>query len=195
MIFGKKENQELEKFAEMLARGTADLFAQRGEIKLSKKPVVERKKITDYEGRMRVDGMEKFDNEPTYISAVSFYENSNEMEKGNALGVVVTYVKQDYLAKFMKKLKYPPVDDESDEELRDSCGTLCNIIAGHFKTEVSSAGYIELEMSAFVNFRNNSFSGVSFCKSEYSMYEIEFYIEDEKRIVLEISIGTVPKAK
>jgi len=66
------------------------------------------------------------------------------------------------IEKLMKLLQYPPVDDESEDAMKDSCGTLCNIIAGRFKSEIVSAGYIELEMSHFRNFRNSSFEGISF---------------------------------
>ncbi|MFA5087514.1 MAG: chemotaxis protein CheX [Candidatus Omnitrophota bacterium] len=194
-MFGQKaQNKELDKFAELLAKSIESLFKERGEIVFSRKPVLTRSNIVEYEGRMRVAGMEKFDNEPTYISAVSFFSNARDMEKHNTLGVVVVYVKQDYLATIMKMLQYPPIDDESDDELRDSCGTLCNIIAGRFKSEISAAGYVELEMSHFVNFRNSSFGGVEFCRSEYDKYQIEFVIQDKKQVVVEMSMGPVPRA-
>jgi len=193
VIFGGgKQNKELDKFGELLVQGVTKLFQTRGEIQFSEKPVVEIKRITDYEGRMRVDGMEKFDNEPTYVSAINYYINGKDMENHKAVGAVITYVKQDYLPKLMKTLKYPPIDDESDDELRDSCGTLCNIIAGGFKTEISSSGYIELEMSHFINFRNSSFGGVEFCKAEYDECEVAFCIDGEKRLVVEMTIGTIP---
>ena len=100
MIFGKKaENPELEKFAQVLKKGIVDLFADRGEINFSKEPILEPKNIVEYEGRKRVDGMEKFDNEATYISAINFYLNATDMEKHKALGSIVVYVQQEYLAK------------------------------------------------------------------------------------------------
>jgi hypothetical protein len=194
MIFGKKkENPELEKITQLLLKGTVDLFEDRGGIKFTSEPIVERKKIIEYEGRMRVDGMEKFDNEPTYISAINYYLNAAAMEKHAAVGALVVYVKQDYLAKLLRMMGYPPIDDESDDELRDSCGTLCNLISGRFKSEMASAGYIELEMSAFINFRNNSFGGVEFCSSEYDKYQLSFDINGVKQMVVEMTMGIIPK--
>jgi len=193
MIFGRKQNPDLEKFAELMVRGVTDLFQERGNIAFSSRPVLEKQEIIEYEGRMRVDGMDKFDNEPTYVSAINYYINSKAMEKHDAVGAVVVYVKQEYLAGIMKKLQYPPFDDDSDDELRDSCGTLCNIIAGRVKSEFVKAGYIELEMSHFINFRNSAFDGVEFCSSEYDKYEAMFELDGKKKLVVELSLGIIPK--
>ena len=81
-MFFKKQNSELDKFAELLNQGVVALFKERGEIKFTSDPVMERKRLIEFDGRMRADGMEKFENEPTYVSAVNFYANEKDMEKG-----------------------------------------------------------------------------------------------------------------
>jgi len=191
MFFGK-QNQDLEKFADLLIKGVVALFKERGELIFTKDPVKERKSIIEFEGKMRADGMEKFNNEPTYVSAVNYYASEADMQKEKVLGALVIYVEQAYLPKLMKLLQYPPVDDESEEAMLDSCGTLSNIVAGRFKSEISSAGYIELEMSHFRTYRNSAFAGVVFCRNEYDMYTIDFEIAEKKRLVLEVSMGIVP---
>ncbi len=193
MLFAKKQNTELDKFAELLEGGLTALFHERGEVDFSGKPQKNRRQIMESEGKMCADGMEKFNNEPTYVSAINFYTSKTDMEKKKTLGTIIIYVQQEYIAKLMKLLQYPPIDDESDDAMQDSCGTLCNIIAGRFKSEIASAGYIELEMSHFVSFRNTAFTGIAFCESEYDMYEIIFSIADKKRMVVEMTMGTVLK--
>lgn len=188
-----KQNPELEKFAELLDKGTVALFQERNADIKFKTPVKNRLKIIEYDGKMRADGMEKFNNEPTYVSAINYYINKVDMEKKKTLGVIVIYVEQNYMAKIMKLLQYPPVDDENEDALQDSCGTLCNIIAGRFKSEIAKAGFIELEMSHFVTSRNNMVPGVSFCFTEFDKYEITFDIDGAKRLVIETTIGAVPK--
>jgi hypothetical protein len=192
-MFFKKQNNELDKFADLLEKSVIGLFKERGEIDFSASPVKERKRIIEFDGRMRADGMEKFDNEPTYVSAVNFYGSEKDMEKGKTLGALIIYVEQSYIAKLMKMLRYPPIDDESDDAMRDSCGTLCNIVSGRFKSEISSAGYIELEMSHFMNYRNSAFGGVNFCYNEYDKYQLDFEIDKKKRMVIEMTMGAVPK--
>lgn len=191
-MFFSKQNPDLEKFADLLAAGTVALFAER-EVHFTKPPVKTKRKIFDYEGKMRADGMEKFDNEPTYVSAVNYYESAAHMEKKKAIGALIVYVAQDYIVSLMKLLKYPPVDDENEMAMLDSCGTLGNIIAGRFKSEISAAGCIELEMSHFITYRNAAVVGVDFYRSEFFLYQLDFEIDGKKRLVLEMSLGIVPK--
>ncbi len=190
-MFVKKQNAELEHFAEILQKGITALFLERGEVSFSGKPEMEKRTIIEYEGKMRADGMEKFEHEPTYVSAINFYATEKDMKGNKALGAIILYIQVEYIHKLMKLLEYPPVDDEDNDALQDSCGTLCNIIAGRFKSEIVSAGYIELQMSHFVSFRNTIFSGVNFCSSEYDMYTLSFNIKDEKRLAVEMTMGTV----
>jgi hypothetical protein len=193
MFFLKKPNSELEKFAGLLERGVSALFKERGDITFSDQPEKIKKNIIEYNGKMRGDGIDKFNHEPTYVSAVNFYKNEKEMAKNKAVGALIVYVQQVYIAQLMRKLQYPPVNDESEDAMLDSCGTLCNIISGRVKTEIASAGYIELEMSHFKNYRNTAFDGVDFCYSEFDMYEINFKIDQVKRLVIDMTIGTLPR--
>lgn len=191
-MFFIKENRELDKFAKLLETGLKNLFYERGEVNFSAINV-EKKKIIDFDNRMRADGMEKFNNEPTYVSAVNYYASPKEMEKKKALGTLIVYVEQAYLPNLMKLLKYPPVDDESENAMLDSCGTLGNIVAGRFKSEISQAGYIEPEMSHFITYRNSAFAGIDFPSSEYHMFELTCFLDGKKRLVLEMTIGAVPR--
>ena len=114
------------------------------------------------------------------------------MAKKKTLGALVVYVPEAYLPKLMRTLQYPAIDDEDEKAMLDSVGTLCNIVAGRFKSEISSAGYIELEMSHFNNFRNSPLFGIDFCLAEYDKYEVIFELEGSKRMVIEMTMGVVP---
>jgi len=195
LFFLGKKNKELDKFADLLEQGTVALFNERGDVHFSKEPSKTRRKIIEFEGKMRADGMEKYDNEPTYVSAVNFYASEKDMAQKKTLGALIIYVQQDYISKMMKLLKYPPIDDESDTAMQDSCGTLCNIISGRFKSEISIAGYIELEMSHFINYRNSAFAGVDFCYNEFDMVEVVFEIDNVRRLVMDMTMGAVPRLK
>lgn len=189
------KNKDLEKFANLLIKGMDGLFMERGEIKFTKPPEKVLGAIIEYNGKMQADGMEKYNNEAAYVSTVNYYLNAADMAKQKAVGALIVYVEQTYMPKLMKLLKYPPVDDESENALLDSCGTLCNILAGRFKSEIAAAGYVELEMSHFSTFRNRAVPGVDFCFSEYDFYTINFFIENEKHLVIDMSMGIVPMRK
>jgi len=191
MLF-RKQNKELERFADLLIEGTVALFKERGDIHFSSLPQKKRRRIIEYQGRMRADGMDKFNNQPTYVAAVNFYLNAKDLENEKAVGALIVYVEQSYIATLMRLLEYPAINDESEQAMLDSAGTLCNILAGRFKSEISAAGYVELEMSHFINYRNSAIAGIDFCFHEFDLYEISFDIKDEKRLVMEMTIGHLP---
>ena len=187
------QEDELSVLAALLAKNIADIFKEKG-VRLSQVPTLERKNILEYKGRMRADGMEKF-NSPTFVAAVNYFVSSRDMQKNNALGTVIVYIEQNYVPTIMKLLKYPSINEENDDALCDSAGTLANIIAGRFKSAVSANGYIELEMSPFMSYRNTAPNGVAFCFKEYDKYQIGVFIFDKKRLVVELTMGHIPKTK
>ncbi len=185
--------EELFVLAVSLAEIVKDMFKTTGKTVLSREPVVERKPIVEFRQRMRVFGMEKFE-QPTYIAAVNYYTDRKEMEARKALGAVIIYVEEDFVADLLRILQYPFIEDDDDEEqLKDACGTLCNVIAGHFKSAISQLGYIELQMSPFLSYRNSAFEGIQFYPQQTDKYEISFYIEEKKRLVLELTMGPIPR--
>ena len=192
MFFGGKINPDLEQFAKALSESVVKMFKERNEIKFSQDPVIEKRNIIEYNGMMRADGMEKF-NEPTFISFINYFNSVANMEKNKAIGGIVVYIEQTYVTDLLKLLKYPLADDEDLEALADCCGTLCNIIAGAFKTEISNLGYVALEMSHFTSYRNRAVVGVPFSYNEREKYELSFFIKNEKKLIIDMSMGIVPK--
>ena len=76
-----EKSDELQKLANVLSQSIVDIFKEKGEIKFSKEPVLARKNILEYGGKMRADGMEKFNNS-TYVSAVNYYATAKTISNG-----------------------------------------------------------------------------------------------------------------
>jgi hypothetical protein len=191
-FFASPVNKDLEKFAQILGKSVEKMFVERNSIHLSQDPVMQKRLIIEYGGLMRSDGMEKY-NEPTFISFVNYYLNAKEMEKKKAIGAIVVYIEQSYVAALLKLLRYPLADDEDLDALADCCGTLCNIIAGAFKTDISKEGYLELEMSHFTSYRNRAVVGVPFHFAEREKMELAFFIQNQKRLMIDMTMGVLPK--
>ncbi len=184
--------EELFNLAINLAGVVKNMFKKRGELALSCEPVIEKKDIVEFMHRMRVFGMEKFET-PTFISSVNYYKSVKDLEEHKALGTVIVYVEQEFVGKLLRYLQYPIIDEDDEDELKDACGTLCNVIAGQFKAEVAKLGYIELQMSHFSSYRNSAFLGVEFASQQREKYEISFFLQDKKRLVIELTMGNIPK--
>lgn len=192
MFFGGAVNKDLEKFGQILTKSVEAMFIERNSIHFSKDPELQKKLIIEYGGLMRADGMEKY-NEPTFISYINYYLNAKDMEKNKAIGAIVVYIEQSYVTGLLKLLRYPLADDEDLDALADCCGTLCNIIAGAFKTEISKEGYLELEMSHFTSYRNRAVVGVPFHFNEREKMELSFFLQNKKRLMIDMTMGIVPK--
>jgi len=192
-VFFGAQNKDLAHHAELLKKGVIALFKERGDVVFSSPPELIHKQIIEFDGKIRADGIDKFNNEVAYVSAVNFYANQLEMEKGKTLGALITYVEKEYLSKLMKMLQYPPIDDDNEQALLDSIGTLCNIVSGRFKSEIKAAGYTDLEMSHFINYRNSAVVGINFSPKEYYYYELNCEIDGVRRLIIDMTMGVVPK--
>lgn len=188
-----RENKELDRIAEILQRSVIALFTERGDISFSEKPKMKKTQIIEYDGKIRANGIERFDGEVTYVSAVNFFANAADLKREKTLGALIIYVQAEYLPKLMKMLQYPPIDDENEQAMLDSIGTLCNIVSGRFKSEIQNSGYADLEMSHFINYRNSAVVGIDFCRNEYYYYEMDCFIDGNRRICFDMTMGPVPK--
>lgn len=188
-----EESDEFKVQASLLAEVIRRILEQKADIRLSEKPRIESKPITEFRKKIRVSGLTKFD-EKTYVSAVNFYQNEKDLEKHKAAGAIIIYVPEMYVVKLFKDLQYPEMLDENDEDsLEDACGTFCNLIAGSFKSGLSQLEYKELAMSHFMSYQNTAPDGVEFQPNQKYLYEISFYIQGEKRIVADFSMGPIQK--
>ena len=188
---GKRE-AELRPLAEALAEVVTTTFDKKGPVKFSEKPSLERKDIIEYNGKMRIAGMEKFNN-PAFISFVNYYLSEQEKQKRSAVGAVVLFVLETHLVTILNKLGYPKVDDESETEMMEGCGKLCADIGEAFKSKLSSMGYAQLLMTTPENYRNAIPQGVSFSFKEYDKFEISFKL-DKKVMAAEMTMGVIPRA-
>lgn len=166
---------------------------ERSETKFSQEPVIEKKPIIQFVKRMRIDALEKF-NQTSVFSAVHFYVDEGA-DKSRPCGVIIIYVEQKFVPELLRLLKYPYVDYDDDNEVKDGCGAILNLIAGQFKKEISGLGYVDLEMSYFKSFINTAADGIEFPSDQNQKYEISFHIDGAKRIVIEMVMSVIDKNK
>lgn len=185
----------LRSLAWVLTDAVESMLMEKAEMKLSSEPKFELKPVTSFMHRMRVDAMEKF-NAPTVFSVISFYADKEDMKKQeHALGTIVVYLEQYYIDKLLKYLEYPELDDEDDEEeVKDSCGAICNLICGYFVKELVGHGFKHLEMTHFTSYINTATDGIEFPSDQTMKYEVSYELRKHKRIVAEIAMGAIPRA-
>lgn len=173
-----------------LAAAVKKVFYEKSASKFSGEPVLEKKPITQFVSRMRVDAMEKF-NATTVFSDVEFAASEEALKKQEYLLTLVVYSQKQYLADFLRLMQYPYIDSEDDQEIKDGCGTLVNLIAGQYKREMVILRSKDLTMSHFGSYINSAANGLAIPKGATYKYEISFEVDGVKRLVVEV----VPSVK
>ncbi len=155
-------------------------------------PETKEKDIVEYENRIRINGLEKFQ-APSYISAINYYLNEADAKRaGKAKGALILYVDVENSGKIYKALGLPFPDDEDDASMMNCNGAFCKIIGDAFKNELVNMGYVDLFMSAPDNYRSSIVDGVEFSLDQKKMLEFSFFYLKRKSIVVELSLAGLP---
>ena len=178
-----------------LSAAVKKVFYEKSQTTFSSEPQLEKKTVTQFVHRMRVDAMEKF-NSTTVFSAIQFAANEEGLEKKEYVIALVVYLEQKFLPEFLRLLQYPYIDSDDEQEVKDGCGTLVNLIAGQYKREMAVLGYKDVTMSIFESYINTVADGVGIPNGATEKYEVSFDVEGTKRLVVEvITLATLPKWK
>jgi len=165
---------------------------QKGGIDLSTKPLPKIRHIVAANKKMRILSLGKFEG-TTYISAINFYKDDGDLEKNKALGALIIYIGEAYIVDMFEEMGYPDLDENDEDLMKDAVGTFCNIVAGKFKLALTQLDFIELEMSHFSTYIDEISDGVAYDSKQSRKYEIIFEIDDEKKIIAELTMGPTPK--
>jgi len=168
-----------------------EAFGEMSSVTFSKDPDFSEKEVIEYESRMRVFGMEKF-NGLCYIAVINFYLSAQDLKNHDTEGALVLFVEYECAGKLLKALGYENVDDEDEEIILDNCGEFCKVIAGKFKNEMGALGFKNLTMSDPLIYKNDIPEGIEFKYSEYSFFECNFYLWKQKAMVLDVTLAPVP---
>jgi hypothetical protein len=141
-------------------------------------PTFVRKEVIEYQSRMRVFGLEKF-NGPCYISSISLYLTERHLQKQKPCGTVVVYVEPEYAVRFLAALGFKNQgEDEEDPTFEatiiDNCGEIANLIVGSYKNELANLGMKNLVISAPLSRKDSIEEGVEFPYSQYYYHELKY---------------------
>ncbi len=150
------------------------------------------KETLEYEDRMRVNGMDKFD-APSFISAVSLYANAADMQRDKAKGAVALYMNAEFADKIYKSIGYTIPYDEDDETMLKLGAEFCQAIVKGVMARITSAGYAELTVSQPAVAKNSIQHGVAFSPDQHEHQEVSFFYFKNKAIVVEISLVELPR--
>ena len=162
-----------------------------GTITPSGEPKAEESAIIEYDGRMRISGMEKF-NSTSFISVVNFYLNQGDMQRQKSKGVMVLYFEGENMSKFLKAFGIRFPDDEDDKSMMDACGQVAAAVADEFKAELTRKGFVELVASKPHNYKNNVIEGVEYSTDQKTKQTVSFFYFRTKVIAADLTMAALP---
>ena len=168
-----------------------DTFRQLCHAASSAAPVAAEKDIIEYDGRMRLSPMEKF-NAPAYVAVVNYYISSRHLADNDPVGTFVFYVKEDMVEKLFKAFGRPARDAEDEGACLEVVGELGGILAGNIKNGITAMGFAELVVAPPAIYRNSVPEGAPFDYNLFKKQEVLFSFWKEPCVVVEICLGNIP---
>ena len=153
-----------------------------------KEPKVTTRDIIEYESRMRVFGLEKF-NDTCFIAFQTLYESPLEQEKSDVCGTLLVYVQEENAERLFKAL-LKEKDPEDEEIIIECVRNLCRALFDHFKTTATRFGYANLLGSEVENYMSNIEEGAPFPYSEDTLYQVVCTLWREKVVVAELVLAS-----
>jgi hypothetical protein len=167
-----------------------DTFEQLYHAVRSVEPVIVEKNIIEYDGRMRLFPMEKF-NAPAYVAVINYHLSQKKLEAVDSVGTFVLYVKEDVVDKLFKAFGYSAAEAEDEVKCMDVVGQLGDILAGNLKNKLLTMDCAELVISPPYKYKNAVPAGVPFDYSLFKKQEISFSFWKEKCVVIEACLGNI----
>ncbi len=168
-----------------------DTFEQLCHAAFSADPVAVEKDIIEYDGRMRLTPMEKF-NAPAHVAVINYYLPLQRFETNDPAGTFILYVKEDVIEKLFKAFGRRANEAEDEVACLEVVGEMGHILAGNIKNALTAMGFVELTLAASFTYKNAVPEGVPFDYRLFKKQEISFSFWKQKCIVVEMCLGDIP---
>jgi hypothetical protein len=169
-----------------------DTFKEMCHVDFTAEPVVTEREIIEYDGRMRLTPMEKF-NGPAYAGVINYYISQKDQNAGLAVGTFVLYVKEEFAEKIVKAFGHTRVDMDNEDILKENINQFCKILAEKVKNALVSNGYSDLLSSPPLVYKNVVPEGAKFDYNLFKKQELIFSFWNKQCIVAEACMGSVPR--
>jgi len=187
------EEKETAVIATTLQGSVESLFAAMSKVPFSQDPEISEKDIIEYNSRMRVFGLEKF-NGPCFVASCSFYLSEENLKNHAAHGTVVIYLEEDMSTQLLKTLGYKDFNENDEESVLNVCGEFCTALSEQFKNDLQKIGYKDFKISEPLKYKNSISEGVEFNYDQYKMHEISFFMWKQKVLVCDVTMAPIGAA-
>lgn len=159
-------------------------------LELSGESTVDEREIIEYNSRMRVGGLEKF-NGPCYVCAVNYYGSEQSQASDEAAGTVIFYFEESNAEKILKALDHRGFDEDDEKFVLKHLGEFGQSLSQDFAQRLEDLGYKRLLLSDVSKDKNNIAQGMAFPYNRYNYHEIGFHLWNKKILVASVTLAPV----
>ena len=190
----QNSSPHLDAYIEILRGILVRIVEKNGKVQLSQEPVIQKGQILEYNKKMRVSALEKF-NAPGHLSVINYYLTPKDKETKNAAGALILYILDVNIKKNFEALGQAVAgfDEDDPEQVAVKSGQFAQIISEEFCNELKAKGNKELIASEPMSTRNTFSDGIDFSYNQYEKCDVSFHIKKVKFMVLEITLGPLGK--
>lgn len=176
--------------AEALKKLVEQTLKNKCGLELSGQCQVAEREIIEYNSRMRVGGLEKF-NGPCYVFGLNYYSSEETQEKDEAAGTIIFFIEEESVEKLLKSLQLRGFDEDDQKFVLENLGEFAKSLALDFAQRLQDLGYSRLLLSDVSKAKNNIVDGLSFPYDRYSYHEISVPLWKKKAMVINITMTSV----
>jgi len=186
----KIPSEYLEGLAVSVKNILQQFFQKTGRLTLPQEPALQLKDIVEYDRRMRVNALEKF-NGPGYVAAINFYKNQKDKDVNHSCGALIIYINEKSVGKTLEATGFEKFNEDDSEVVIDRCCQLCEKTGAEFVKQLAAKGYQGLVTSEAIGNRNTIPQGVDFSYDQYDKYEVSFPGKDFKILIADITMAVL----
>lgn len=186
----KSKPAYLEKISKQIVTSVQQSLSERSSVAFSKDPETAVADIIEFDSRMRLFGLEKF-NGPCYLSCVQYYTSQEAKTNKDAAGAIVVYFNSLFASRLLKTLGYREFNESDEETVIQSCSEFASVIAQNFSSQLRGLGYPNLVVSDPIKAKNDIPEGIEFDYSQNSYAKASFYIWKEKILAVDVTLPSV----
>lgn len=183
------ENTQNSEVADNLKRLVEDTLTNKCNAGLTEETAVDEREIVEYDGRMRVGSLEKF-NGPCYTVGFNLFTSEDNEKRGVPAGTLIYFVDEDSVERLLKSLEFRGFDEEDQGFVIEHLGQFFKSVSEDYAERVGGMGYGRLMVSEPTASKNNLPDGMSIPYDSTHYHELSFHFWKKKSMVVDVVMSS-----
>ncbi len=182
------ENIQTSEVADNLKALVEDTLLKKCNAELTDDTQIVERDIIEYDGRMRVGSLEKF-NGPCYTVGFNLFDSESNQKRGIPAGTVIFFVDEECVERLLKSLEFRGFDEEDQGFVLEHLGQFFQSISEDYAERIGGMGYGRLMVSPPTASKNNLPDGMSIPHTSTQYHELSFHMWKKKAMVIDLVVA------